>query len=76
MYTDITMSPTGIRRTVALLLILSPWVFIPGIIKDIFFIVVGGLLFISTFDLRRKQVASPTHQETDSMPLSHVAQSA
>jgi hypothetical protein len=70
------MSPTGIRRTVALLLILSPWIFIPGIIKDIFFIVVGVLLFISTFDLRRKQTNNPTHQETDSTPLPHVEQSA
>ena len=70
------MSPTGIRRTVALLLILSPWIFIPGIFKDIFFIVVGILLFVSTFDIRKKQQHSPTHQETESIPQVHLVQSA
>jgi hypothetical protein len=70
------MSPTGIRRTVALLLVISPWIFIPGILKDIFFIVVGVLLFISTFDLRRKHVTTQASQETESTPVSHIAQSA
>ena len=67
------MSPTGIKRTVALLLILSPWIFLPGIIKDVFFILMGVFLFISTFDLRKKAVHHPTHQETESTPVMQSA---
>lgn len=63
------MSPLGIKRTVAILLIVSPWIFIPGILKDIFFIVAGIFLYISTLDLRRKVVHNPDHQETESNPV-------
>ncbi len=62
------MSPTGIRRTIAIILIISPWIFIPGLIKDVIFICIGVFLFISTFELRRKAVSHPTHQETESIP--------
>lgn len=62
------MSPLGIKRLVAALLILSPWIFIPGLFKDALFIVLGILLFISTLDLRRKAPRSPDHQETESVP--------
>lgn len=62
------MSPLGIKRFVAVLLILSPWIFIPGLFKDIVFIIAGVLLFISTLDLRRKVVRSADHQETESSP--------
>lgn len=61
------MSPLGIKRLVAALLILSPWIFIPGLFKDALFIVLGILLFISTLDLRRK-ARHPDHQETESVP--------
>lgn len=61
------MSPLGIKRLVAFLLILSPWIFIPGLFKDAIFIIMGILLFISTLDLRRK-TREATHQETESMP--------
>jgi hypothetical protein len=64
------MSPLGIKRFVALLLVLSPWIFIPGIFKDAIFIILGILLFISTLDLRRKVPRHPDHQETESMPVS------
>lgn len=70
------MSPTGIKRAVALLLVISPWIFIPGIIKDIFFIILGILLFISTFDIRKKVVHHPTHQETESNPVPQGTQPA
>ncbi len=67
------MSPLGIKRTVAVLLVLSPWIFIPGPIKDIIFIVAGVLLFISTLDLRKKVVPSEHREETESKPVaSHV----
>ncbi len=67
------MSPLGIKRAVAFLLVLSPWIFIPGPIKDVVFIVAGVLLFISTLDLRKRVVHSDQHQETESKPVaSHV----
>ena len=62
------MSPLGIKRFVAFLLILSPWIFIPGLFKDIIFIVAGVLLFVSTLDLRRKSVRHASHEEVESMP--------
>lgn len=68
------MSPTGIKRFVAILLVLSPWIFIPGILKDIFFIIAGILLFVSTLDLRKKVIHNDHHQETESKPnVTHVA---
>ena len=67
------MSPLGIKRFVAVLLVLSPWIFIPGVFKDVIFIVAGILLFISTLDLRKKVVYSDQHQETESRPVTqHV----
>jgi hypothetical protein len=63
------MSPLGIKRFVAVLLLLSPWIFIPGVFKDVIFIVAGVLLYISTLDLRKKIVHSDHHQETESRPL-------
>lgn len=63
------MSPLGIKRAVALLLVLSPWIFIPSLIKDVVFIFAGILLFISTLDLRKKTTPlEPHHQETESKP--------
>lgn len=70
------MSPLGIKRAVALLLVLSPWIFIPGVLKDLVFIFAGILLFISTLDLRKKVVHSEHHQETESRPLAHTVVNA
>jgi hypothetical protein len=63
------MSPLGIKRSVAVLIILSPWIFIPSVFKDVVFIIAGILLFVSTLDLRKKVVHSEHHQETESRPL-------
>lgn len=63
------MSPLGIKRTVAVILVLSPWIFVPGLIKDVIFIIAGIFLYISTLDLRRKVVHNPEHQETESHPV-------
>jgi hypothetical protein len=63
------MSPLGIKRTVAVLLVLSPWIFVPGIIKDTIFIVAGVFLYISTLDLRKKVVPNAAHQENESAPV-------
>ncbi len=65
------MSPLGIKRSVAVLLILSPWIFIPGVFKEVVFIIAGILLFISTLDLRKKVIHNEQHQETESRPVAH-----
>jgi len=62
------MSPLGIKRFVAVLLVLSPWIFIPGVFKDVVFVVAGILLFVSTLDLRKKIIHNGQHQETESKP--------
>lgn len=71
LYTVFIMSPLGIKRAVAILLVLSPWIFIPSVFKDVIFIFAGVLLFISTLDLRKKVVHSEHHQETESKPVTH-----
>lgn len=63
------MSPLGLKRFVAIVLVLSPWIFIPGIFKDFVFIIAGVLLFISTLDLRKRSSHTQgVHQETESRP--------
>lgn len=68
-YTAGHMSPLGIKRTVAIVLILSPWIFIPGIFKDIVFVIAGVLLFIGTLDLRKKLVSNLQNTENESIPV-------
>jgi hypothetical protein len=63
------MSPLGIKRSVAVLILLSPWIFIPSVFKDVVFIIAGVLLFVSTLDLRKKVIHSEHHQETESRPV-------
>lgn len=70
------MSPLGIKRTVAVLLVISPWIFIPGLFKDVIFIFAGIFLYISTLDLRKKVVHHPDHQETENNPTrEHIVNS-
>lgn len=57
------MSPLGIQRTIAVLIFISPWIFIPGVFKDVVFIVSGILLFVSTLDLRKRVRVPDTHEE-------------
>ncbi len=57
------MSPLGIQRLIALILFLSPWIFIPGAFKNVIFIIAGILLFISTLDLRKRSRPHDTHEE-------------
>lgn len=62
------MSPLGIKRTVAIVLIFSPWIFIPGVVKDIVFIFAGIFLFISTLDLRKRNPQPIINSENESVP--------
>ena len=55
------MSPLGIQRTIAVIIFLSAWIYIPAVFKDVLFIVAGILLYISTLDIRRKNTVS--HEE-------------
>lgn len=48
------MSPTGIQRTIAIVILLSPWVYVPMPLKEVVFIIAGVLLFISTLDVKRQ----------------------
>ena len=66
------MSPTGIKRLVAVILILSPWIFIPGLFKDIVFVVAGILLYIGTLDLRKRTGHTTQHSENESAPVTPV----
>lgn len=66
------MSPLGIKRFVATLLVFSPWIFIPGLFKDAVFIVIGALLFISTLDLRRKTMRA-VDPEVESVPVTQAS---
>lgn len=67
------MSPLGIKRSVSVLLIISPWIFIPGLFKDVVFILAGILLFVSTLDLRKRVMHNDQHQETESKPIASPA---
>lgn len=68
------MSPIGIQRTVAIIVLISPWVFIPGVFKDIVFVVAGVFLFLSTVDLKKqKRTTYEDHHEEASFETQTVA---
>ncbi|MCX6756845.1 MAG: hypothetical protein NTW35_01655 [Candidatus Nomurabacteria bacterium] len=67
------MSPLGIQRTIAILLFISPWIFIPGIYKDLFFIIAGILLFVSTLDLKKRPKVFEDHHEESFVETPKVA---
>jgi hypothetical protein len=60
------MSPLGIQRTIAVILFLSPWLYIPNVFKDILFIVAGVLLYISTLDIRKTKPVHTHEEKTES----------
>jgi hypothetical protein len=43
------------QRFIALLLIISPWLYVPTVFKEVLFIVLGVALFLVTIDLRKKK---------------------
>lgn len=67
------MSPLGIQRTIALLVLISPFVFIPSIFKDILFIIAGVLLFVSTLDLRKRPRVYEDRHEESTLVTANVA---
>lgn len=48
----------GTRRTqriIALLLVLSPWIYVPTAFKEVGFIILAALLYLSTVDVRKRR---------------------
>ncbi len=43
------------QRFIAFLLIISPWLYIPTVFKEVLFIALGVSLFLVTIDLRKKK---------------------
>jgi len=57
------MTPLGTQRLIAFIIFFSPWVFVPGVFKDVVFIILGIILFISTLDLSKKVKHTHPHLE-------------
>lgn len=43
------------QRFIALLLIISPWLYLPTVFKEVVMIALGIILFLITLDLRKKK---------------------
>ncbi len=43
------------QRFMALLLILSPWLYVPTVFKEVLLISIGALLFLVTLDISKKK---------------------
>jgi len=48
------MSSTRTQRIIAFILLISPWIYLPTTIKEIIFILLAGILYLSTVPLHRK----------------------
>jgi hypothetical protein len=49
------MASSRTQRYIAILLLISPWIYVPLVYKEIAFVVLAVLLFLSTIDLRKKK---------------------
>lgn len=63
------MTPTGIQRTIAFFMLISPWIYIPSVFKEVFFIACAIFLFVSTLDLKKKQRANHYEDVESRVPL-------
>lgn len=43
------------QRFIALVMVLSPWIYIPTAFKEVIFIALGITLFVVTLDLKKKK---------------------
>lgn len=48
------MSSTRTQRIIAFILLISPWIYLPAIFKEIIFIALAVILYLSTVPLYRK----------------------
>jgi hypothetical protein len=42
-------------RIIAIILILSPWIYLSSVIKDIVFIILGLILFVTTINFKKSK---------------------
>ena len=49
------MSNTRLQRIIAVLLLVSPWIYVPIVFKEVLFIVLAFVLYLSTLDLKKKR---------------------
>ena len=70
------MSSTRTQRIIAIILLISPWIYLPTTIKEIIFIALSIILYLSTIPLHKKHrvefdadaTTSSTHSHTDIHP--------
>jgi hypothetical protein len=58
------MSSSRTQRLIAFILLISPWLYIPSVFKELGFIILAVLLYLSTLDLRKKH-----KEENNSSPI-------
>lgn len=73
LYTVPYMSSTRTQRIIAFILLISPWIYLPNVFKEIIFIALAVILYLSTVSLYRKHkneydvdagVSTHTHSHT------------
>ncbi len=71
------MSSTRTQRIIAFILFISPWIYLPTVFKEIIFIALAVILYLSTVPLYKKhkteydvdaQVSTHTHTTTHTHP--------
>lgn len=63
------MSGTRTQRIIAFILVISPWIYVPSVFKELGFIILAALLYLSTIDIRRKREVL---QHNESIPTSPI----
>lgn len=62
------MSSTRTQRIIAFILLISPWMYFPTIIKEIIFIALAVILYLSTIPLYKKH---KSEYDVDAEPHAH-----
>ncbi len=63
------MSSTRTQRIIAFILLISPWIYLPTIFKEIIFIALAVILYLSTVPLHKKHKGD---FDADSQSHSHA----
>jgi hypothetical protein len=48
------MSSIRTQRVIAAIILISPWIYLPTVIKEVIFILLAGILYLSTVPLHKK----------------------
>jgi hypothetical protein len=62
------MSSTRTQRVIAFIILISPWIYLPTVFKEIIFIALAVILYLSTISLYKKH---KTEYDLDAEP--HIA---